>query len=201
MALYETGSKAKQMDEKCLKLLHKLMTLKSDYKKEAIQYKVQDCAFKSMCKFVDSLEIQKYGSLILGECLKGLSNDNLKQYDLKISGKICLAFDMSQEMFKKLSRNKDKEYKNLVLNCTKDIGRAMLHMYLQLLQVLPTTARLGQIADSITPTRICNCMLKFPDDLLLQHDGIWCLEYLTPIKREEITSANGLKAICTAMKR
>jgi hypothetical protein len=139
---------------------------------------------------LDFVQVQRYGALIIAECLKGQSNDALKLFDLNVAFLICLAYDMSQK-----TRHPD------VQEGGKQIGRAMLKVHLQLLQVLPTVARLNQIATKLTAKRICTCMLKYPNEAELQHEGIWCIEYITPTQRDEITKANGLRAIVNAMRR
>ena len=77
----------------------------------------------------------------------------------------------------------------------------MLQIYLQLLQVHPSDVRLKNISNSLGSKRICSCMLKWKNVMELQHEGIWCIEYMTPVLRDEIVSANGLRAIVNAMKK
>ena len=217
---------AQLMHERCLSLIYHLM-LNPVTKAQALRHDAQNITANSMKTFVNSfdvrclslwvvvgrcgswpwsllmlpclflstfcldfVQVQRYGALIIAECLKGQSNDALKLFDLNVAFLICLAYDMSQK-----TRHPD------VQEGGKQIGRAMLKVHLQLLQVLPTVARLNRIATKLTAKRICTCMLKYPNEAELQHEGIWCIEYITPTQRDEITKANGLRAIVNAMRR
>ena len=179
----------------CLRMLYTQMQdpLKRD---EAIRQGVLDVTCNSMRKhcpfygrvlngteFLMVLKIQKFGSTIVAEYMKTLTTDLINTFDLDKTQLVCSAYDKIGE----------KE---------EAIGQSMLHIYFNLLSKNPSEARLGAIATSLTAERVCNCMLRWPDNAVLQDEGIWCLEFLVSAgKREQIANAKGLRAICNAMKR
>jgi hypothetical protein len=170
-----------EMHARCLYMLYNLMRTKIT-KKQALESGVLDVTCDSMTKFATDYKLMKYGSLILAECLSEQTNDFKKSFPLKVANLLCLAYDQFGKS-------------------DADIGRSMLQMFLQLLQVHPTDARLQHISQTLTASRICHCMLNWPKEPELQQFGVWCIEYMTPTLRDEIVGANGLRAIVNAMRK
>ena len=177
MAMFNESS----MHARCMLMLHNLMRTKIT-KQQALAQNVLAITVASMKRFKTEKNVQKYGSLVIAECMNGQSNDYKKTFDISIASLLCLAYDSFG-------------------NESSEIGRAMLQIYLQLLQVHPSDVRLKNISNSLGSNRICSCMLKWKNVMELQHEGIWCIEYMTPVLRDEIVSANGLRAIVNAMKK
>ena len=181
----------------CLRMLYTQMQepLKRD---EAIRQGVLDVTCNSMRKHFFLInqgigskgaeilmlrKIQKFGSTIMAEYMKTLTTDLINTFDLDKTQLVCSAYD-------KIGAQEEA------------IGQSMLHIYFNLLSKNPSEARLGAVATSLTAERVCNCMLRWPDNPVLQDEGIWCLEFLVSAgKREQIANAKSLRAICNAMKR
>jgi hypothetical protein len=166
---------------RCLHMLYSLMRVPTT-RQQAVRHGVLDVTCQSMRDYSDILDVQIYGSGVMSEYVKTLPTDGIQSFDLTQAHLVCLAYD-------KFGKKQ------------QSMGRAMLTRHLWFLQKNPSDVRLGVIADSLQSDRVCRCMLQWPNNAELQAEGIWCIEYLTPTQRDQITNAKGLRAICNAMKR
>ena len=83
----------------------------------------------------------------------------------------------------------------------KSIGKFMVKAFTRLLCVQSTERRQQQLADVLTAKRIIEAMRHCGDDAGIQCDGIWCLEYISDLKRKEIADEGGFAVIVKAMRK
>ena len=86
-------------------------------------------------------------------------------------------------------------------DATNSIGKYLVGAFTKLLSVQSTAERQKKLADLVTAKRVIKVMNLYPDDAHVQCDGIWCLEYISDLKRTEVADCGGFKVIVKAMRK